>query len=70
MTRKTTTFNHWRKTSRSSGGDNCVEIASGADGGIGVRDSKQGGTGPVLEFSAGEWAVFLHGTKTGEFDHC
>ena len=70
MTGKTTTFAHWRKTSRSSGGDNCLEIARGAGGGVGVRDSKQCGTGPVLEFSAGEWAAFLHGTKTGEFDHC
>lgn len=68
MTRKTTMFNHWRKTSRSSGGDNCVEIASAADGGVGVRDSKQGGAGPVLEFTPGEWAAFLRGAKTGEFD--
>jgi hypothetical protein len=65
----TTTFTHWRKSTRSSGGDNCVEIASAARGGaVGVRDSKQGGNGPVLEFTSGEWAGFVAGAKTGEFD--
>jgi len=62
-------FTHWRKSSRSSGGDNCVEVASSAgDRAVGVRDSKQGGHGPVLEFSPREWAGFLTGAKTGEFD--
>lgn len=68
MTRKTTTFSHWHKASRSSGGDNCVEIGFAAHGSVGVRDSKQGGTGPVLEFTAREWAAFLRDAKTGEFD--
>lgn len=64
-----TTFTHWRKSSRSSGGDNCVEIAATTCGGaVGVRDSKLGGNGPVLEFTPGEWAGFLAGAKTGEFD--
>ncbi len=64
-----TTFIHWRKSSRSSGGDNCVEIAfaAGADA-VGVRDSKLGGRGPVLEFSPREWAGFLAEAKTGQFD--
>jgi hypothetical protein len=64
-----TTFTHWRKSSRSSGGDNCVEVAGGGrDGAVGVRDSKQGGRGPVLEFTPGEWAGFLASAKTGELD--
>ena len=63
------TFIDWRKSSRSSGGDNCVEIAFAADGrAVGVRDSKQGGRGPVLEFTRGEWAGFLAHAKTGQFD--
>jgi hypothetical protein len=63
-------FTSWRKSSRSSGGDNCVEVAFAApdDGAVGVRDSKQGGHGPVLEFTTGEWAGFLTGAKTGAFD--
>lgn len=64
-----TTFIDWRKSSRSSGGDNCVEIASAGDGrAVGVRDSKQGDRGPVLEFTRGEWAGFLAHAKTGRFD--
>jgi hypothetical protein len=33
-----------------------------------VRDSKQQGQGPVLEFTAAEWAAFLGGVRGGEFD--
>jgi hypothetical protein len=61
-------FTNWRKSSLSSGGDNCVEIAFAADGSIGVRDSKQEGLGPVLEFTPSEWDAFLGGVKVGEFD--
>ncbi len=34
------TFAGWRKSTRSGGGDNCVEVATATDGHIGVRDSK------------------------------
>jgi hypothetical protein len=67
MTQKPT-FIHWRKSSRSSGGDNCVEVAPATNGSVGIRDSKQRGSGPVLEFTSGEWAHFVGSTKTGEFD--
>lgn len=61
-------FNNWRKSSLSSGGDNCVEVAFAADGSIGLRDSKQLGHGPVLEFTPAEWDAFLGGVKGGEFE--
>jgi hypothetical protein len=61
-------FTSWRKSSRSGGADNCVEVALAADGTVGVRDSKHLGRGPVLEFTPTEWVAFLGGVKDGEFD--
>jgi hypothetical protein len=61
-------FTNWRKSSLSSGGDNCVEVAVATDGHVGVRDSKQRGRGPVLEFTPTEWDAFLGGVKDGQFD--
>lgn len=60
-------FTNWRKSSLSSGGDNCVEVAVASDGSVGVRDSKQLGQGPVLEFTPTEWDAFVGGVKDGEF---
>jgi hypothetical protein len=58
----------WRKSSRSGGqGGNCVEVATLADGGTAVRDSKDP-DGPKLLFTASEWDAFLGGAKDGEFD--
>jgi hypothetical protein len=62
------TFTGWRKSSLSSGGDNCVEVGFADDGTIGVRDTKQHGHGPVLVFLSGEWEAFLGGVRQGEFD--
>jgi Domain of unknown function (DUF397) len=45
----------------------CVEIAF-HEGRIGVRDTKDRGSGPVLSFTAHEWSCFLDGAKKGEFD--
>jgi hypothetical protein len=61
-------FTSWKKSSLSSGGDNCVEVAHASDGTVGVRDSKQKGVGPVLEFTPTEWEAFLGGVVDGEFD--
>lgn len=60
-------FTNWRKSSRSGGGDNCVEVAFAADGTVGVRDSKNP-TGPVLEFTPTEWDAFAGGVRDGEFN--
>ena len=61
-------FTNWRKSTRSSAGDNCVEVAFAADGHVGLRDSKELGLGPVLEFTPSEWDAFLDGASKGEFD--
>jgi hypothetical protein len=48
----------WRKSSYSGGsGGNCVEVADQA-GRVLIRDTQQGGTGPVLRFSADAWRRF------------
>jgi hypothetical protein len=55
----------WRK-SRRSGANGCVEVAFVEDQ-VAVRDSKDRG-GPVLVFTAHEWAAFVSGVRDGEFD--
>lgn len=57
----------WIKASASAGNGNCVEMASLPGGGVAVRDSKDL-HGPVLRYTAQEWAAFLDGAKAGEFD--
>ncbi|WP_330232899.1 DUF397 domain-containing protein [Nocardia sp. NBC_00508] len=47
----------WFKSSRSSGGKECVEVAFLGRGHVGVRDSKNP-TGPALVFTPGEWDAF------------
>ena len=58
----------WIKASASDGGNNCVEMRR-LDGAVEVRDSKQRGSGPILGFTKAEFAAWLDGAKSGEFDH-
>jgi Domain of unknown function (DUF397) len=43
----------------------CVEVAF-HEGKVGVRDSRDHGTGPVLGFTRHEWRCFIEGAKNGE----
>jgi len=61
------TVTNWSKSSHSSDSAKYVEITA-ADQTVGVRDSKQHGFGPVLEFSLAAWRTFLGAIKKGEFD--
>ena len=56
----------WRKSTLSTT-NGCVEVAVVGDR-VAVRDSKQRGRGPVLEFTAVEWEAFVGGVRGGEFD--
>ena len=58
---------NWVKSSLSFSNGNCVEVASLADGGVGVRNSRDAG-GSVLAFTPDEWHAFLGGVRKGEFD--
>lgn len=58
----------WRKSSFSNGnGGDCVQVASLPGGGRAVRDSKDR-QGPVLRFTASEWAAFTAGVRDGDLD--
>ncbi|MEU9058421.1 DUF397 domain-containing protein [Streptomyces sp. NPDC048430] len=50
----------WRRSSRSTGMNNCVETASAGDEGLAVRDSKDTSLSP-LRFSATAWTSFVAG---------
>jgi Domain of unknown function (DUF397) len=58
----------WQKSSRSGYNGSCFEIARLRTDRIGVRDTKDKGSGPVLVFNQNEWNAFLAGVKAGEFD--
>jgi Domain of unknown function (DUF397) len=58
----------WRKSSFSSMNGNCVEVGHLLPDRVGVRDTKDKGTGPVLIFTGAEWDAFIAGAKEGQFD--
>jgi hypothetical protein len=58
----------WRKSSISAYNGSCFEIARLLEDRVGVRDTKDKGSGPVLIFNQSEWNAFLSGAKAGEFD--
>ncbi|MEU4115454.1 DUF397 domain-containing protein [Kitasatospora sp. NPDC028055] len=57
----------WRKSSHSTDGGQCVEVAPGFPNVMPVRDSKDP-HGPALVFPAAAWQSFVTAVRTGEFD--
>ncbi len=56
----------WRKSTRSGGAGDCVEVAQLVPT-IAVRDSKDP-DGPVLRFSTGAWHDFIGAVRAGVFN--
>jgi hypothetical protein len=56
----------WFKSSYSSNGGDCVEVAPNFPGVVPVRDSKdpEGGT---LVLPAASWGAFVAGVRAGDF---
>ncbi|MFF0717581.1 DUF397 domain-containing protein [Verrucosispora sp. NA02020] len=56
----------WKKSTRSNGGGNCVEVATPSQI-VMVRDSKDR-QGSTLSFTADQWTDFVQGIKASRFD--
>lgn len=54
----------WRRSSRSYGSGNCLEVAAPHGARIDVRDSKDP-DGAVLRFASVEWNAFVAGVRSG-----
>lgn len=52
----------WRKSTRSNGSGDCVEVAGDLAGKVGLRDSKDR-SGPVLTFAPEAWGAFVESLK-------
>lgn len=62
-------YQGWHKSSRSTGNDNCVEVGYVVDAdGVGVRDTKAGPDGPVVDVAGPAWQSFVAAAKTGLFE--
>jgi hypothetical protein len=54
----------WRKSVRSGGATNCVEVGGGLPLIVAVRDSKDP-AGQMLTFAFGAWDTFTASVKSG-----
>jgi hypothetical protein len=58
----------WVKAQASDAQGSCVEQRR-HDGVVQVRDTKDGGTGPVIDLAPESYAAWVAAAKAGEFDH-
>lgn len=56
----------WRKSSRSYGSGQCVQVAAPSGKRVDVRDSKNA-HGAVLTFSSAQWTAFVSNVQHGGF---
>ncbi|MGH3837420.1 MAG: DUF397 domain-containing protein [Pseudonocardiaceae bacterium] len=56
----------WKTSTRTSQGENCVEVTTAVPGWIGVRDTKNRTAG-LLTFNRQQWDTFLHAINEGQF---
>lgn len=56
----------WYKSSRSDTQNACVEVNLGTGAGMGVRDTKDHGQGPVLHFAETSWTSFIEHVKASK----
>lgn len=54
----------WRKSTRSNGSGDCIEVADNLAGKVGLRDSKDLSS-PVLTFDPKAWSHFVRSVKQG-----
>jgi Domain of unknown function (DUF397) len=57
----------WKKSSRSNGQANCVEVCTSQPAIVAVRDSKNV-PGPEIAVSDQAWSHFIQAIVRGEFD--
>jgi hypothetical protein len=57
-------YGDWRTSRHSGSSANCVQVAA-AGRVVGVRDSKQRGRGPILEFTEAGWRAFAEAARKG-----
>lgn len=57
----------WKTSTRTSQGENCVEVITAVPGWVGVRDTKNRAAG-LLAVSHHRWATFLDAIRTEALD--
>lgn len=57
----------WKTSTRTSQGQNCVEVITAVPGWVGVRDTKNRAAG-LLALNQPQWNTFLTAINEGQFD--